>query len=77
MEVVEQAFRYGAFDFVPKPLDRDRLIWSVNLAIKTHRLRRRIEERRVYGRSSGRSCTAGGRRRSPWRQPTPYSPLGP
>ena len=38
MEVVEQAFRYGAFDFVPKPLDRDRLIWSVNLAIKTHQL---------------------------------------
>ena len=44
----EQAFRHGAFDFVPKPLDRDRLRWSLDLAIKTHRLRRRIEERRVY-----------------------------
>jgi DNA-binding NtrC family response regulator len=48
VEAVEHAFRYGAFDFVPKPLDRDRLTWSVNLAIKTHRLRRRIEERRLY-----------------------------
>ena len=34
MEVVEQAFRYGAFDFVPKPLDRDRLICSVILRSK-------------------------------------------
>ena len=42
------ASSYGAFDFVPKPLDRDRLIWSLDLAIKSHRLRRRIEERRVY-----------------------------
>ena len=48
LELVERAFRQGAFDFVPKPLDRERLIWSLDLAIKTHRLRRRIEERRVY-----------------------------
>lgn len=48
LELAERAFRQGAFDFVPKPLDRDRLLWSVDLAIKTHRLRRRIEERRVY-----------------------------
>ena len=48
MELAERAFSQGAFDFVPKPLDRDRLIWSLDLAIKTHRLRRRIEERRVY-----------------------------
>ena len=46
--LAERAFRQGAFDFVPKPLNRDWLIWSLNLAIKTHRLRRRIEERRVY-----------------------------
>ncbi|HKO19027.1 MAG TPA: response regulator [Acidobacteriaceae bacterium] len=48
LALAEQAFRQGAFDFVPKPLDRDRLRWSVDLAIQTHRLRRRIEERRVY-----------------------------
>jgi DNA-binding NtrC family response regulator len=46
--LAERAFSQGAFDFVPKPLNRDWLIWSLNLAIKTHRLRRRIEERRVY-----------------------------
>lgn len=48
LELAEQAFRQGAFDFLAKPLDRDRLLWSLDLAIKTHRLRRRIEERRVY-----------------------------
>jgi DNA-binding NtrC family response regulator len=48
VELAERAFSQGAFDFVPKPLDRDRLIWSLNLAIRTHRLRRRIEERRLY-----------------------------
>jgi FixJ family two-component response regulator len=48
VELAEQAFREGAFDFIPKPLDADRLRWSIDLAIKTHRLRRRIEERRVY-----------------------------
>src|SRR5687768_5645224 len=48
VELAERAFSQGAFDFVPKPLDRDRLLWSLDLAIKTHRLRRRIEERRVY-----------------------------
>jgi DNA-binding NtrC family response regulator len=48
VELAERAFSQGAFDFVPKPLDQDRLIWSLNLAIRTHRLRRRIEERRVY-----------------------------
>lgn len=48
LELAERAFSQGAFDFVPKPLDRDRLIWSLDLAIKSHRLRRRIEERRVY-----------------------------
>jgi FixJ family two-component response regulator len=48
VELAERAFCQGAFDFVPKPFDRDRLVWSLDLAIKTHRLRRRIEERRVY-----------------------------
>jgi DNA-binding NtrC family response regulator len=48
VELAERAFNQGAFDFLPKPFDRDRLIWSLDLAIKTHRLRRRIEERRVY-----------------------------
>ena len=46
--IAERAFQEGAFDFVSKPLDRRQLTRSVNLAIKTHRLRRRIEERRVY-----------------------------
>lgn len=46
--IAERAFQEGAFDFVSKPLDPRQLTWSVNLAIKTHRLRRRIEERRVY-----------------------------
>jgi FixJ family two-component response regulator len=48
LKLAERAFSHGAFDFVPKPFDRERLIWSLDLAIKTHRLRRRIEERRVY-----------------------------
>ena len=48
LHIAETAFRQGAFDSIPKPFDRDRLIWSVDLAIKAHRLRRRIEERRVY-----------------------------
>jgi DNA-binding NtrC family response regulator len=48
VKLAERAFSQGAFDFVPKPLDRDRLLWSLDLAIKTHRLRRRMEERRVY-----------------------------
>jgi DNA-binding NtrC family response regulator len=46
--IVKSAFSQGVFDFIGKPIDRERLISSVNLAIKTHRLRRRIAERRVY-----------------------------
>ena len=46
--VAERAFSEGAFDFVSKPFEGDRLIGSLHLAIKTHRLRRRVEERRVH-----------------------------
>lgn len=46
--LAERAFEEGAFDFVSKPLDPRQFAWSVNLAVKTHRLRRRIDERRVY-----------------------------
>jgi DNA-binding NtrC family response regulator len=46
--IVKRAFSEGFFDFIGKPIDREGLISSVNLAIKTHRLRRRIAERRVY-----------------------------
>jgi DNA-binding NtrC family response regulator len=46
--IAARAFDHGAFDFLGKPIDRPALVWSVTLAIKTHRLQRRIELRRVY-----------------------------
>ena len=46
--LAERGFRQGAFDFVAKPFDLQRLLWSVQLGIKAHRFRRRIEERRLY-----------------------------
>jgi DNA-binding NtrC family response regulator len=46
--IVERAFSRGVFDFFGKPIEWEGLISSVNLAIKTHRLRRRIAERRLY-----------------------------
>jgi len=46
--LAERAFGQGAFDFIPKPFDRERLVSAVSLGIKAHRLRRRIEERRLH-----------------------------
>jgi response regulator RpfG family c-di-GMP phosphodiesterase len=46
--IAARAFDEGAFDFLGKPIDRKGLVWSITLAIKTHRLQRRIEMRRVY-----------------------------
>jgi hypothetical protein len=45
--LAERAFEQGAFDFVGKPIDLKGLMWSVTLAIKTDRLRRRMAERQV------------------------------
>ena len=45
--VAERAFEQGAFDFIGKPIDWEGLMWSVTLAVKTHRLRRRMAERQV------------------------------
>jgi len=46
--VAEKAFHQGAFDFILKPFDRAQFIRSIDLAIKAHRLRHRIDERRVH-----------------------------
>ena len=48
VELAERGFRQGAFDFVAQPFDLPRLLWSIQLGIKAHRLRRRIEARRLY-----------------------------
>ena len=45
--LAERAFEQGPFDFVGKPIDLEGLMWSVTLAIKTHRLHRRMAERQV------------------------------
>jgi len=44
----ERAFREGAVDFVAKPFDTQELALSVDLAVRTHLLRRRADERWVY-----------------------------
>ena len=46
--VAETAFHQGAFDFILKPFDAAQFIRSVDLAIKAHRLRHRIDQRREY-----------------------------
>jgi len=49
ISLVERAFREGAFDFLGKPFNAQELVRSVDTAIRVHRMRRRVDERRVYG----------------------------
>jgi len=50
LTLVERALSDGALDFLGKPVDTKELTWSVGLAVRLHRLRRRIaqHERYVY-----------------------------
>ncbi len=49
--VVAEAMKYGAFDFLAKPFDGERLIVSVNNAIEHYRLTGIVEEFEVLNRS--------------------------
>jgi DNA-binding NtrC family response regulator len=47
-DIAEHVFGEGAYDFIGKPFDSQELIWSVDMAVRIHRLRRRVDERKVY-----------------------------
>jgi DNA-binding NtrC family response regulator len=42
-----RALRGGAYDFIQKPIDRDRFVASLRRAIETHALNRRAKERQL------------------------------
>ncbi|HKN86961.1 MAG TPA: response regulator [Nitrospiraceae bacterium] len=48
ISILDRAFSQGAFDFLGKPFNAQDLIGSVDTAIRVHRMRRRLDERRVY-----------------------------
>jgi FixJ family two-component response regulator len=48
ISIAERAFGGGAFDFLGKPFTSQDLVGSVDMAVRMHRLRRRIDERRIY-----------------------------
>jgi FixJ family two-component response regulator len=48
ISLVDRAFSQGAFDFLGKPFNAHELVQSVDTAIRVHRMRRRVDERRVY-----------------------------
>src|SRR3989441_1074685 len=43
-DLVVQALRSGAYDFIPKPIDRDYFVASLRRAIQTQELSRRVKE---------------------------------
>ena len=45
-DLVVQALRGGAYDFIPKPIDRDYFVASLKRAIETRHLRRQLDEQR-------------------------------
>ena len=45
-DLVLQALRGGAYDFIPKPIDRDYFVASLKRALETRHLRRQLEEQR-------------------------------
>jgi len=47
-DLAEHVFREGAYDFIGKPFDSQQLSESVDMAVRMHRLRRRLDERKVY-----------------------------
>lgn len=46
--LVDRAFNQGAFDFLGKPFNAQELVGSVDTAVRVHRMRRRVDERRLY-----------------------------
>ena len=46
-DLVVQALRGGAYDFIPKPIDRDYFVASLKRAIETRHLRRQLDEQRA------------------------------
>jgi len=68
--IAARAFDHGAFNFLGKPIDRTGLVWSVTLAIKTHRLQRRMEMRRAYIEQLRESMNRG------WDPPVSAPPVG-
>src|SRR5437899_5027059 len=46
-DLVVQALRSGAYDFIPKPIDRDYFVASLRRAIQTQDLTRRVKEQQL------------------------------
>lgn len=46
-ELAVRALRAGAYDFIPKPLDRDYLVGSLTRAIQAREMKRRAEEQQT------------------------------
>src|SRR5437870_1483845 len=46
-DLVVQALRSGAYDFIPKPIDRDYFVASLRRAIEMRELSRRVKEQQV------------------------------
>ena len=46
--LVDRAFNQGAFDFLGKQFNAQELVGSVDTAVRVHRMRRRVDERRLY-----------------------------
>src|SRR3989441_8030066 len=46
-DLVVQALRSGAYDFLPKPIDRDYFVASLRRAIQTQELTRRVKEQQL------------------------------
>src|SRR5947209_14040354 len=46
-DLVVQALRAGAYDFIRKPIDRDYFVASLRRAIETHQLSRRVKEQQL------------------------------
>src|SRR5438067_8789832 len=46
-DLVVQALRGGAYDFIPKPIDRDHLVASLSRAIHMRELSRRVKEQQA------------------------------
>jgi two-component system NarL family sensor kinase len=45
-DLAVQALRGGAYDFIPKPIDREYFLASLNRAIQVYQLRRQVEDQR-------------------------------
>jgi DNA-binding NtrC family response regulator len=46
-DLAVRALRGGAYDFIQKPIDRDRFVASLHCAIRAHELHRRVKDRQL------------------------------